>query len=67
MEPRLPSKSKAPARRSRFCTAWPARGRDWHEKGYVRRLAALGRRVITLYARGHGKSGKPHEASDFYD
>ena len=42
-------------------------GRDWHEKGYVKRLAALGRRVITLDARGHGQSGKPHQASDFYD
>jgi pimeloyl-ACP methyl ester carboxylesterase len=42
-------------------------GRDWHEKGYVRRLAAPGRRVLTLDARGHGKSGKPHHASDYAD
>jgi alpha-beta hydrolase superfamily lysophospholipase len=42
-------------------------GRDWHEKGYVSRLTALGRRVITLDARGHGKSGKPHHASDYAD
>jgi pimeloyl-ACP methyl ester carboxylesterase len=42
-------------------------GRDWHEKGYVTRLTVLGRRVITLDARGHGKSGKPHHASEFYD
>jgi pimeloyl-ACP methyl ester carboxylesterase len=42
-------------------------GRDWHEKGYVRRLTALGRIVITLDARGHGKSGKPHRASDYAD
>jgi len=42
-------------------------GRDWHEKGYVTRLVALGRRVLTLDARGHGKSGKPHHASEFYD
>jgi pimeloyl-ACP methyl ester carboxylesterase len=42
-------------------------GRDWLDKGYVTRLAALGRCVITLDARGHGKSGKPHHASEFYD
>jgi pimeloyl-ACP methyl ester carboxylesterase len=42
-------------------------GRDWHEKGYVNRLTALRRRVITLDARGHGKSGKPHRASDYAD
>jgi pimeloyl-ACP methyl ester carboxylesterase len=42
-------------------------GRDWHEKGYVQRLTALGRRVITLDARGHGKSGKPRHASDYAD
>lgn len=31
----------------------------WRELGYVERLA-IGRRVILLDARGHGKSDKPH-------
>src|SRR5262249_34308570 len=42
-------------------------GRDWHNKGYVTRLTALRHRVITLDARGHGKSGKPHHASGYAD
>jgi pimeloyl-ACP methyl ester carboxylesterase len=42
-------------------------GQDWHDKGYVTRLTVLGRRVITLDTRGHGKSSKPHHASDYAD
>ncbi|WP_304638638.1 alpha/beta fold hydrolase [Pseudomonas sp.] len=34
---------------------------NWVWPGIVRRLTAAGRRVIALDARGHGRSGKPHD------
>lgn len=39
----------------------------WREKGYVDRLAAAGRQVILIDARGHGSSGKPHHAAYYAD
>ncbi|SDU12583.1 alpha/beta fold hydrolase [Halopseudomonas salegens] len=38
---------------------------NWVMPGIVRALTRAGRRVIALDARGHGRSGKPHESS-FY-
>ena len=37
----------------------------WREKGYVDRLAAAGRQIILIDARGHGSSGKPHHAAAY--
>lgn len=36
---------------------------NWVWPGIVRRLTSAGRRVIALDARGHGRSGKPHDPS----
>lgn len=38
---------------------------EWVDCGIAERLTALGRRVIGIDARGHGRSDKPHE-SRFY-
>ncbi|MFN3579960.1 MAG: alpha/beta fold hydrolase [Pseudomonas sp.] len=38
---------------------------NWVVPGIVRSLRRAGRRVIALDARGHGRSGKPHDAA-FY-
>lgn len=34
---------------------------NWVWPGIVRRLTSSGRRVVALDARGHGRSGKPHD------
>lgn len=36
---------------------------NWVEPGVVSALVAAGRRVVTIDARGHGESGKPHAAA----
>ena len=36
-------------------------GGNWVAPGIVDALVASGRRVVTLDARGHGRSGKPHD------
>jgi pimeloyl-ACP methyl ester carboxylesterase len=38
-------------------------GASWQEAGYVERFLAAGRRVVLIDCRGHGGSGKPHEAA----
>lgn len=38
----------------------------WRDVGYVERLAASGRQLILIDARGHGRSDKPH-APEAYD
>jgi pimeloyl-ACP methyl ester carboxylesterase len=35
--------------------------KNWVDTGVVRALVAAGRAVVTLDARGHGRSGKPHD------
>jgi pimeloyl-ACP methyl ester carboxylesterase len=34
---------------------------SWEERGVVAALASAGHRVVALDARGHGRSGKPHD------
>ncbi|PIE42366.1 MAG: alpha/beta hydrolase [Gammaproteobacteria bacterium] len=36
---------------------------NWLDSGWIAALTALGRRVIALDARGHGKSDKPHNSA----
>lgn len=38
---------------------------EWADTGVAGALTAAGRRVVALDARGHGRSGKPHDAA-FY-
>jgi pimeloyl-ACP methyl ester carboxylesterase len=38
---------------------------NWVSTGWVRDLQAVGRRVIALDNRGHGKSGKPHDPAAY--
>ena len=38
---------------------------NWVQPGIVDAISASGRRVITLDARGHGRSGKPHDPSAY--
>ena len=38
---------------------------SWQEAGYVERLLAAGRRLVLMDCRGHGGSGKPHEAAAY--
>jgi pimeloyl-ACP methyl ester carboxylesterase len=40
-------------------------GASWQEAGYVERFLAAGRRVVLIDCRGHGGSGKPHEAAAY--
>jgi pimeloyl-ACP methyl ester carboxylesterase len=40
---------------------------NWARPGVVDALVAAGRRVITLDARGHGRSGKPHDPAAYED
>lgn len=35
---------------------------EWIDSGIAAQLATLGRRLIAVDARGHGKSGKPHDS-----
>jgi pimeloyl-ACP methyl ester carboxylesterase len=41
--------------------------RNWSRPGVVSALASAGRQVITLDARGHGHSDKPHEPAAYAD
>src|SRR5262245_3486683 len=38
---------------------------SWQEAGYLERLLAAGRQVVLIDCRGHGGSGKPHEAAAY--
>ncbi len=38
---------------------------NWHRAGVTEKLAAAGRRVIAVDARGHGRSGKPHDPASY--
>lgn len=38
---------------------------SWHEMGYVEPLLTAGRQVISMDCRGHGDSGKPHDAAAY--
>jgi pimeloyl-ACP methyl ester carboxylesterase len=38
---------------------------SWQEAGYVERFLAAGRQVVLIDCRGHGRSGKPHEAAAY--
>ncbi|MEE1930319.1 alpha/beta fold hydrolase [Streptomyces sp. TRM 70351] len=38
---------------------------NWVDPGIVEALTAAGRRVVTLDARGHGASGKPHDPARY--
>ena len=38
---------------------------SWQEAGYVERLLAAGRRLVLIDCRGHGGSGKPHDAAAY--
>lgn len=40
---------------------------NWEQPGVVDALVAAGKQVITLDARGHGRSGKPHEPAAYDD
>lgn len=40
---------------------------NWERPGIVDALAAAGRQVITIDARGHGRSGKPHDPAAYRD
>jgi pimeloyl-ACP methyl ester carboxylesterase len=40
-------------------------GESWREAGYVDRFLAAGRRVVLVDCRGHGASGKPHDAAAY--
>jgi pimeloyl-ACP methyl ester carboxylesterase len=41
--------------------------RNWVATGVVAALVAEGRRVVTIDARGHGQSGKPHDPAAYAD
>jgi pimeloyl-ACP methyl ester carboxylesterase len=38
---------------------------SWEEAGYVDRLLRAGRQVVCVDCRGHGASGKPHDAAAY--
>ena len=38
---------------------------NWHQPKVVEAVVAAGRRVITPDARGHGRSGKPHDIAAY--
>ncbi|MFC0082383.1 alpha/beta fold hydrolase, partial [Aciditerrimonas ferrireducens] len=38
---------------------------NWEQPGIVAALAERGRRVVALDARGHGRSGKPHDPAAY--
>jgi len=38
---------------------------SWHEVGYVDRFLRAGRQVVLIDCRGHGSSGKPHDAAAY--
>jgi pimeloyl-ACP methyl ester carboxylesterase len=38
---------------------------SWQEAGYVDRFVRAGRQVVLIDCRGHGGSGKPHEAAAY--
>ncbi|HTN80662.1 MAG TPA: alpha/beta hydrolase [Acidimicrobiales bacterium] len=40
---------------------------NWHQPKVVEAVVASGRRVITPDARGHGRSGKPHDVAAYKD
>jgi pimeloyl-ACP methyl ester carboxylesterase len=40
---------------------------NWHQPKVVEAVVAAGRRVITPDARGHGRSGKPHDVDAYKD
>ena len=40
-------------------------GESWREAGYVDRFLSNGRRVVLIDCRGHGASGKPHDAAAY--
>jgi pimeloyl-ACP methyl ester carboxylesterase len=40
---------------------------NWVQPGVVAALVAAGRQAVTLDARGHGQSGKPHEPDAYAD
>src|SRR5216117_1589954 len=39
--------------------------RHWETPGVIQALEAAGYRVIAMDCRGHGDSGKPHDASQY--
>ena len=41
------------------------RAANWHQPKVVETVVAAGRRVITPDARGHGRSGKPHDIAAY--
>ena len=40
---------------------------NWTAPGVVDKLLPLGRRIVALDARGHGRSGKPHDEAAYAD
>ena len=40
---------------------------NWVTPGVADRIVATGRRVVALDARGHGRSGKPHDVASYSD
>ncbi len=40
---------------------------NWVAPGVVDAIRATGRRVVSIDARGHGRSGKPHDAESYQD
>jgi pimeloyl-ACP methyl ester carboxylesterase len=40
-------------------------GASWQQAGYVDRFLRAGRQVVLIDGRGHGGSGKPHEAAAY--
>jgi pimeloyl-ACP methyl ester carboxylesterase len=38
---------------------------SWREAGYVDHFLRAGRRVVLIDCRGHGESGKPHDAASY--
>lgn len=40
-------------------------GESWREAGYVDRFLRAGRQVVLIDCRGHGDSGKPHDAAAY--
>lgn len=40
---------------------------NWTDPGVTEKLLPLGRRIVALDARGHGRSGKPHDPAAYSD
>jgi len=40
---------------------------NWHQPKVTETLVASGRRVVAWDARGHGRSGKPHDPAAYQD